>query len=826
MTEDHRLTLGSVPRTLITLVVAAVLMSLVALPGASAQVPDDDDGDGFAGSIEFKDEDDPEDGLALSVRFAGDSRLETAGLIATDTTTARADFETSTLMVARADVFADALAGSFLGGLENSPLILSPKDTEVDEGELNSSVEATIAQNDPETITILGGVDAIDEDVEALLEETASVRRIGGVNRFETAALLADLAEETSTAIVANGGDFPDALVAGAIAAAEDFPILLTGSGGPLDPFAAERLEDLGIENVILAGGTEALDEDVEAQIEEIVDDVTRVGGDNRFETAIEFAEFAEENYDFAAESHTNLARADDFADALALGPHAGLDFVGPSPILLTAVDDLSEQTAGYFETLSSCDFTALHVAGGTFAVSDSAEDEARDILRPEGCEDDDIDDESVTALAGLFGVNDDDELLEFSNDDDGLEVVERTEIEGLNDDSDVVGADTRSSSGLFYVLGDDGELYTVDADGQATSRGNINDNVQDGTVVPPVPLPDLDDFDLEGDDDNGVGVDFNPTGPNALRIVLEDGTNLRVAFTPDGDVAATNVDGPLAYEAGDENEGEEPGVTAAGYTNNPAIGEGQTATATALYDIDTDLDILVTQNPANAGTLQTVGDLGVDADEVNGFEIVSEANDFDVDGNAAYASLIVDDESGIYEIDLETGEATFLADLDDDDLVALGFAPQNVPTSTVNVALSSEFEVVPPGAPDPAAEGVGATGNAVLSFYPDEGVICADIALDRGTDTSSFEAPAAGSHIHAGGAGEIGPIVYSLPRLPDMENAMGVSTARDCVAEGSDMMTTATAAEIEADPAAFYVNIHTQDYPAGVARGQNDNVN
>ena len=40
------------------------------------------------------------------------------------------------------------------------------------------------------------------------------------------------------------------------------------------------------------------------------------------------------------------------------------------------------------------------------------------------------------------------------------------------------------------------------------------------------------------------------------------------------------------------------------------------------LYDIDTDLDPLTTQNPPNNGTLNTIGALGVNVAAVNGFDV------------------------------------------------------------------------------------------------------------------------------------------------------------------------------------------------------------
>ena len=69
---------------------------------------------------------------------------------------------------------------------------------------------------------------------------------------------------------------------------------------------------------------------------------------------------------------------------------------------------------------------------------------------------------------------------------------------------------------------------------------------------------------------------------------------------------------GPLAYAAGDPNEGTTPQASGAAYTESS---RGlPLPTATALFDIDSGTDALVRQNPANAGTLLTIGSLLLDA--------------------------------------------------------------------------------------------------------------------------------------------------------------------------------------------------------------------
>ncbi|MEO7510008.1 MAG: DUF4394 domain-containing protein, partial [Pyrinomonadaceae bacterium] len=110
-----------------------------------------------------------------------------------------------------------------------------------------------------------------------------------------------------------------------------------------------------------------------------------------------------------------------------------------------------------------------------------------------------------------------------------------------------------------------------------------------------------------------------------------------------DGVVTA---DMPLAFMAGDVNAAANPNVAEAAYLNSFTG-----ATATTLYDIDSNLDILVTQNPANNGTLQTVGTLGVDTSNLVGFDIAS--------GNYAFAVLTVGGTPALFSINLANGSAS-----------------------------------------------------------------------------------------------------------------------------------------------------------------------
>jgi hypothetical protein len=112
-----------------------------------------------------------------------------------------------------------------------------------------------------------------------------------------------------------------------------------------------------------------------------------------------------------------------------------------------------------------------------------------------------------------------------------------------------------------------------------------------------------------------------------------------------------------LAFAAADVNAGDSPAVVNSGYLNSVAG-----ATSTTLYDIESGNDVLVTQSPANNGTLQTVGPLGFDVVSSGGF------TGFDISGLTGTAYLVGNKlgaggltANSLYQVNLATGAATVL---------------------------------------------------------------------------------------------------------------------------------------------------------------------
>ncbi len=297
----------------------------------------------------------PEGVTAMAVqtnvgRIFGAERVETAARLS------RITFETADrVFVATSEDFADALAGGPPAAIEGSPLLLTGRDG------LPPLTEVEARRLEPDEIVLLGGTDRIPQAVEDSLAQIAPVRRIGGADRFDTAARIATSEfESTTVAYVATGGNFPDALTGGPAAARDGAPVLLVGSEVPQP--TADALRSLGPDRIVILGGDQAVSPSVEAQLAEFAAVERREGG-TRFETA---ADVARQSF-VGAEGVTRayVATGELFPDALAAVAATG----GASPILLVARDDLPDATERVLFELGVDDVVLV---GGPGVIDDS----------------------------------------------------------------------------------------------------------------------------------------------------------------------------------------------------------------------------------------------------------------------------------------------------------------------------------------------------------------------------------------------------------------------------------------------------------------------
>lgn len=198
--------------------------------------------------------------------------------------------------------------------------------------------------------------------------------------------------------------------------------------------------------------------------------------------------------------------------------------------------------------------------------------------------------------------------------------------VSGLQGDARLIGIDYRVQDGKLYGVGEAGGVYTLSATNAKATK------VSQLTVA------------LSG---KSFGVDFNPAA-DRLRIVSDNGQNLRHNVNAGG---TTLTDTALTYPPAPATVS---GITAAAYTNNDLDAD----TGTALYDIDTMLDQVALQAPANSGQLSPIGKLKVDAATDAGFDIYSQIRSGTAVDATGFATLSVDGKSTLYRISLITGRA------------------------------------------------------------------------------------------------------------------------------------------------------------------------
>lgn len=198
--------------------------------------------------------------------------------------------------------------------------------------------------------------------------------------------------------------------------------------------------------------------------------------------------------------------------------------------------------------------------------------------------------------------------------------------VTGLVTDTSLVGIDFRVQDGLLYGVGNAGGVYTINTGTAVATLVNRLSIAQEGTAF---------------------GVDFNPAA-DRLRVVSNTGQNLRHNVNTGG---TTLLDSPLTYAA----PAPAASVIGAAYTNNDL----DVLTATTLFDLDTAMDQVVLQSPANAGTLAATGKLTVDVQVAVGMDIYSTVrNGVTVDNEALAVLAPTGGTPRLYDVELTTGKA------------------------------------------------------------------------------------------------------------------------------------------------------------------------
>lgn len=262
------------------------------------------------------------------------------------------------VFIASALNFPDALAAAPAAAKLGGPLLLVRPDA------VPFEVQQELTRLNPQSIVIAGGQNAVSDAVATQLSAfSPSVRRDAGGDRFATGRAIAKDAFGTSatTAYIASGLAFPDALSAGGPAGAQGMPVLLVNGGltAP-DSDTVTALHAMGITTVKVIGGTASISDGFASGLGGQGFTVTRIAGGDRFDTSV----LVNQDAFGSATALTLVASGIDFPDALSGAAYAGH---AHAPLVVTRPGCVDPRTA--VMTLRSSTFGLV---GGPNALADT----------------------------------------------------------------------------------------------------------------------------------------------------------------------------------------------------------------------------------------------------------------------------------------------------------------------------------------------------------------------------------------------------------------------------------------------------------------------
>ncbi len=280
--------------------------------------------------------------------------------------------QANVVVLARQDIFADALAGSALAARFHGPLLLTPT------GKLDARTLAEMKRvlKPGAFVYVLGQTQAISANT---FNQVAAAgfrpTRIGGQDRFQTAVDIAetivpDYSHSPVTILTATGLNYPDALAAGAVAGSRPNTVVVLTSDKKMPPETQAFLNAVPQRTVFGVGG-EAV-----SALSSVRIPGAPVYGADRFVTASIVAHTF-----FGGPQVVGIATGYNFPDALAGGALAGS--VG-GPLLLTGPTGLPSETADYLRSASGSVSDAV-MFGGPAVIDDGLQNQVGDLIGQPG---------------------------------------------------------------------------------------------------------------------------------------------------------------------------------------------------------------------------------------------------------------------------------------------------------------------------------------------------------------------------------------------------------------------------------------------------------
>jgi putative cell wall-binding protein len=224
-------------------------------------------------------------------------------------------------------------------------------------------------------VWIIGGTNAISAAQAATLASTYTVTRLGGADRYATAAQVMGAVTATGhTALLATGENFPDAIGGGALSYAKGMPLAITQSN-VLTPSTLAALQSAGTTSVLVLGGTVAISQGVVDSL--AANGITlaqRFAGADRAETSSLLAGYEISSQGFSA---TAVNVASGYVSGGGVDALGGAALSGQEnrPTLITDSDTQAGAGVLAFFKNHASTLANSHIFGRTGAISQAVED-------------------------------------------------------------------------------------------------------------------------------------------------------------------------------------------------------------------------------------------------------------------------------------------------------------------------------------------------------------------------------------------------------------------------------------------------------------------
>lgn len=166
------------------------------------------------------------------------------------------------------------------------------------------------------------------------------INRLSGQDRYGTSnAVVSQGWKKSEYAVLVNSQMFADAITSAPLSKKYNAPILLTDSNSLTDS-TKQKLQELGVKNVIIIGGTGVVSDNVKNTVESMGLSVRRIWGQDRYETSVNVAK------ELGNVENAFVVSGEDWKSALTVAPIASKM---QAPILLISSDGKVSSSVGNY---------------------------------------------------------------------------------------------------------------------------------------------------------------------------------------------------------------------------------------------------------------------------------------------------------------------------------------------------------------------------------------------------------------------------------------------------------------------------------------------